>query len=106
MVDVDGDGLDEAIVECENTAAGYRRWIDMNIFKIADVRLMKIAEVDTLSTSDNERTDFERYLDIEKSRQMKGSGLHFTTTTYGNETERFSTPRVEETIVKPLVKEE
>jgi hypothetical protein len=42
LVDL-GDGREKVLVEAENTATGYRRWITMSVFGIADHRLAKLA---------------------------------------------------------------
>ena len=62
LIDLDGDGREEVLVEAENTATGYRRWITMNIFGIDSGTLIKLAEVDTLSTNDAIHTQYSREL--------------------------------------------
>lgn len=97
LTDVDGDGRDEVLVEAENTAAGYRRWITMSVFRISRGILERIATVDTLS-SNGYGTQFKRDLEVERSRLMKGKGICFKTTEYGTETEQYRVPIIKEEV--------
>ena len=70
LVDIDNDGLDEVLVEAENTAAGYRRWITMTMFSIKGGRLVNLAEIDTLSTNDANHTQYSLEFDSAKTRKV------------------------------------
>lgn len=104
LIDLDGDGREEILVEAENTATAYRRWIAMNIFGIVDGALKILAEADTLSTN-GEVTQYSRELDVARTRTAAGKSILFKTIVYGTENEPFPTPRIEEEGVMPSPKE-
>jgi len=104
LIDLDGDGREEVLVEAENTATGYRRWITMNIFGIDSGTLIKLAEVDTLSTNDAIHTQYSRELDAARTRGAAGKSIFFRSTVYGTEHKQYSTPRIVEDAVIPSPK--
>jgi hypothetical protein len=102
LLDLYGDGHDEAVVEAEKSEGTYKSRITMSIFKIAGGQPVKIAGVDTLTTNNAVHTQFSRELDLEKTRHIAGHAFYFKTIVFGSDDEQYAVPRVEEEVVKPL----
>jgi hypothetical protein len=104
LLDLYGDGQDEVVVEAEKSEGTYKSRITMSIFRIANGQPVKIAGVDTLTTNNAVHTQFSRELDLEKTRHIAGRALYFKTIVYGSDDEQYAVPRVEEEVVKPLLR--
>jgi hypothetical protein len=77
ILDIEGGGREDVLIEAENTATGYRRWISMSLFRINGGHLARVAQIDTLSMSDGDHTDFMREIERPKIPPDGGSVLIF-----------------------------
>jgi hypothetical protein len=103
LVDLDGDGREDVVVEAEQTAASHRG-LSMTIFGVAGSRLTKLAEVETRSSNDWSHVQFSRELDLVKTRAAAGKTIFFRSAVYGTEEKQFPAPRMEEEAVTPSPK--
>lgn len=102
LLDINGDGQEEVVVEAEGTTA-HRRWITMTMFAVSDGRLHGIAEVETLSNiPDTFHVQYTLVLNVAKSRNAKGMAYYFTKTVYGTATKPLPNPRIKEVVITPL----
>ena len=101
LVDLDGDGREEILVEAEKSEATFRSTVSMSIFRTTRDQLLKLATVDTLATNNAVHIQYSRELDVKKTRQAAGKAFYFRTIVYGTEDDQFPRPRVEEEIVRP-----
>jgi hypothetical protein len=102
LVDLDGDGVDEILVEADRTGVVYAGE-STHIFTTYGSQLVQLAEVETLRLEPIHLKEIwlAREIDVDKTRQAGGKMLYFKTTVYGTETARYRTPRIEEFVVKP-----
>ena len=95
VADVDGDGFEEAIVEGEFSGApgNPSNWFTLFIFDLRARRPKTLLEIPVLGMLWS-HIRFERKFDKAATREAHGLKYCFTTSSYGNEVEEWTQPKI------------